>query len=104
MTRSAPLYTPVCLPCCLTPFLPLPHRHSQVTDPLTQEQGHPKSSVTGFQNKGENRVRTLVHILQLLSKHFCFPSPSKAQPLCSIPTPQSQEQLQQLQTLQGSQG
>lgn len=84
-TRSAPCTLLPGLPCCLTPLLLLPHLHSQVTDSLTQEQGHPKSSVTGFQNEGVlktskqrsffHRVKTLVYILQLLFKCFWLPCP-----------------------------
>lgn len=81
------LYTPYCLPYCLTPFLPLPDEclpiflHSQVTDSVAQEQGDLMGSITDSQNKGENiEVKTLVHALQLLFKLFCFPFSSEHQP------------------------
>lgn len=67
------LYTPV----CLTPFLPLPHLHSQVTKFSHPRAGSSQEFSHRLSKQRRNRLKALVCILQLL---FCFPVPSGAQP------------------------
>lgn len=102
------MYTPDCLPCCLTPFLPLPHEslaiflHSQVTDSLTQEQGHPyrfnyRLAKQRREHTSENSCSHPSAALQT----FLFPLLKRGSASLMLRvtdvTPQAQEQLQQLQ-------